>query len=672
MEIKTTRAVAIYEGGGVHGIAYLGAYQAAKSHKFKFEGAAGTSVGSIAAAFTAANFSEDEITAAIGSLEGELKNFQAPAYRGRSKRTAVALGPLLALSKVPLIKGLFKNLHHMAAFALCRGFYSSDFIRDWVNGQLVKCLKQRGDFKRDTVVFKDLPLPCAMIATKLAAPGVEIYSTEQTPTMSVGEAVLRSCCVPVFFRPIESKNGNDSAPQFVDGGLLANLPLTLSEKLDGCDELPMIAFRTVAHPGEGPDTRRGPIGIVRKMKTYFASIASAIIEGNAELQRQQLTYRRTSIVNIKVGEVSFIDFNLDQTQQKDLISAGYDAAHAELEDLPLRAEMEFRNTAKTLRVRRGGVVRLAVHRMQSAENEIRGMLPDIKALLDLMPAIIVAKDKKPELTIRLIIAKRPEDDLDQGLPEHLGCEVRYVKNLHVTGLLCDDPHERGNRSGMIIEDREGDVRQMRVLDSGDVKLLCLYWDYFDTVWHQTLGPQRKPDDPELVCISDDRMIDALRNVAQYNAEKIKFEVNREFKIDDALPVKNRLEEWLVRRVHYIKSASECMKVNFCDCVRLRGTLRVSCPPVVELHNDQHYVVRGHHRFWYAFDHGESTIPVIVVKGVVDDLPGKSGHRWDDIRILDQELEKENQYADYVSQRERKIGDQLGILGAQLHREEANP
>lgn len=59
----------VFSGGGIKGLAYIGAYQALEEHGFQFKRVAGTSAGAIIAAFIAAGFTSEELNNELGNLE---------------------------------------------------------------------------------------------------------------------------------------------------------------------------------------------------------------------------------------------------------------------------------------------------------------------------------------------------------------------------------------------------------------------------------------------------------------------------------------------------------------------------------------------------------------------------------------------------------------------------
>lgn len=81
-------------------------------------------------------------------------------------------------------------------------------------------LKVHGN-KDATVLFSDLPIPLAVIASNIDSGVMEVYDSERHPSMIVAEAVRRSMSIPFVFQP-RGKNR-----EVVDGGLSSNFPIWL-------------------------------------------------------------------------------------------------------------------------------------------------------------------------------------------------------------------------------------------------------------------------------------------------------------------------------------------------------------------------------------------------------------------------------------------------------------
>lgn len=71
------------------------------------------------------------------------------------------------------------------------------------------------------VVFDDLRIPLAVVATDIDTGVMQVYNSKQHGDMEVAEAVRRSMSIPFVFQPRGGRR------QFVDGGLLSNFPLWL-------------------------------------------------------------------------------------------------------------------------------------------------------------------------------------------------------------------------------------------------------------------------------------------------------------------------------------------------------------------------------------------------------------------------------------------------------------
>jgi predicted acylesterase/phospholipase RssA len=77
-----------------------------------------------------------------------------------------------------------------------------------------------------TVLFEDLKIPLAVIATDIKHGRMVIYSSRTHPKMEVAEAVRQSMSVPFVFQPRDTSN-RVADGRFVDGGLCSNFPLWL-------------------------------------------------------------------------------------------------------------------------------------------------------------------------------------------------------------------------------------------------------------------------------------------------------------------------------------------------------------------------------------------------------------------------------------------------------------
>ncbi len=187
----------VFEGGGVKGIAYVGALQALEEAGIlaNINRVGGTSVGSINALLLAAGYSNSETLAILTAL-----NF--------NKLKDGGCNPLV--NTVRLLREY--------------GWYKGDYFCRWL-GDLLR--QKTGSA---TVTFqalqahsgKALYVYAANISTHLG----EVYSPEHSPDMPVVDAVRRSMSLPLFFRAVRDKQQDI----FVDGGILNNYPVKLFDR----------------------------------------------------------------------------------------------------------------------------------------------------------------------------------------------------------------------------------------------------------------------------------------------------------------------------------------------------------------------------------------------------------------------------------------------------------
>ena len=187
----------VFEGGGVKGIAYVGAMKVLEKEEIlkNIKRVGGTSAGSINAVLFAAEFSNQETLNVLNKLDfNEFKDDSWGALRDMNR---------------------LKEEY---------GWYKGDFFREWI-GDLLK--RKTGS---SNITFKALQEHTGkelyVYATNLSTNFGEVYSPEHTPRMRVVDAVRRSMSIPLFFRAVR----DDRKDIFVDGGALNNFPVKLFDR----------------------------------------------------------------------------------------------------------------------------------------------------------------------------------------------------------------------------------------------------------------------------------------------------------------------------------------------------------------------------------------------------------------------------------------------------------
>lgn len=324
----------VFEGGGVLGIAYLGALQYLSEHELLTEVSrvAGTSAGAITACLMSMALPFDQMKAMTDSLAFE-------KIPGTEENTFLADLP------APLRKtlgDLFDDVECVFRLIKNFGWYSSDYFYQWIKEQIASQFDQNkkqppytfADFHNpeihlDQRLFHDLYI----VGTDLSYRQSKVFCVESTPLMEVAEAVRISMSIPLFFEAVplnEHAQIRDSAARlFCDGGVMWNYPIALFDSLYFTEDVVQgINTRTLGLRFLSKRKRQDPGNILEFIKNLY----------NCQTSVQQDIFSRNPkdvarSIQIDPGEVSFIDFNIQPNDQtyKFLYQQGYQAAERYIE-----------------------------------------------------------------------------------------------------------------------------------------------------------------------------------------------------------------------------------------------------------------------------------------------------------------------------------------------------
>ncbi len=191
----------IFEGGGVKGIAYVGALEELEKRQIlgSVTRVGGASVGAINAVLMGLNFKIDEIKSILWGLN--FRNFLDDSF------------------------GVIRDTERLLTEF---GWYKGDFFRNWI-GELIR--EKTGNSEatfadvkalKEKKGFRDIYL----IGTNLSTHFSEVFSKEHTPRMCVAEAARISMSLPLVFRAM--RDFRDDV--YVDGGVLRNYPIKLFDR----------------------------------------------------------------------------------------------------------------------------------------------------------------------------------------------------------------------------------------------------------------------------------------------------------------------------------------------------------------------------------------------------------------------------------------------------------
>lgn len=296
----------VLEGGGVKGIALVGALEVLEQRGYRFNRVAGTSAGAIVGALIAAGVPAKDLVSIIGSIH-------YPDFRDGGRICRFRLGQLLVL-------------------LLHKGIYRGDHLREWLQEQLDReNVRTFGNLQHIDVERQPKPQD----AYKLMVTASDIshgrlrllprdyhHFGRDRDSQSVVDAVRASMSFPFFYRPVCWRTVTGQRVWLVDGGMLSNFPITVFDVDKHLrPRWPTLGIklssRTEVLQGTGHgifDPVTMGVAMVKTMIRFYDHLH--VDSGDAQA--------RTIFVD--TGGISAIDFNLDKEQQRYLYHQGRKAA----------------------------------------------------------------------------------------------------------------------------------------------------------------------------------------------------------------------------------------------------------------------------------------------------------------------------------------------------------
>ena len=187
----------IFEGGGVKGLAYVGALQELENHQImeQIKRVGGTSAGAINAVLLCLGYTLKETQKILMALD--FNNFMDDSW------------------------GVVRDTGRLVSKF---GWYKGDFFRGWI-GDLLR--EKTGN---ENATFNELKnqgyLDLYLVGTNLSTGYSEVFSCEHTPRTRVADAARISMSIPLFFAAVR----NMRRDVYVDGGLFNNYPIKLFDR----------------------------------------------------------------------------------------------------------------------------------------------------------------------------------------------------------------------------------------------------------------------------------------------------------------------------------------------------------------------------------------------------------------------------------------------------------
>ncbi len=310
------KADAVFEGGGVKGIALVGALWAAEARGYAWENVAGTSAGAIVASLVAAGYTAAEIKKIMDSLD--FRQLKDALITGRIP----VLGPALSIG---ITNGLYKGnyfekwLREKLAAKGVRTF--GDLIMQQYRNDEQRCYRLR-------VIAADISRGRMLILPQdIAGYGLK------PEKLDVATAVRMSMSIPLFYQPVQwgykDRKGKRLISYIVDGGILSNYPVWLFDT-PGRPGWPTFGFRLVEseNPEERTHNISGPISLL-------SAVVSTMMEAHDRKHISEADFART--IPIPTMGVRTTDFELAKEKREELFRSGVRAAEKFLDNWDFRA-----------------------------------------------------------------------------------------------------------------------------------------------------------------------------------------------------------------------------------------------------------------------------------------------------------------------------------------------
>jgi NTE family protein len=328
----------VFEGGGVKGIALVGAYSILEGRGFRTQNVAGTSAGAVVGSLVAAGYTAKELYDLL--QETPFSSFEDEAWEDR----IIGLG-------IPL--SILKD----------HGIYEGKAFHRWISDRLAeKGVSRFGALKvpveddprwmyKLQVVVSDVTHHRLLLLPRDAK-----VIGKDPDDLEVADAVRMSMSIPIYFEPFTAKvSGQDVV--LVDGGMLSNFPVWVFDS-DGEPDWPTFGLKLVnpepkeIGPGEPPEVPLKHTAM-KGLVAYLLGLVATMTESHDKIYLERDVFVRT--ITISNLGVRATEFDLRKETSEALYKAGQDAANDFLQTWDFDAYKAAFRTGKTQPTRREAV-----------------------------------------------------------------------------------------------------------------------------------------------------------------------------------------------------------------------------------------------------------------------------------------------------------------------------
>lgn len=278
----------VFSGGGIRGLALIGAYEELEARGITFSRLAGTSAGSLLAALIASGYTSKE-------LKQELLDLDASQFLDQPS-------PLFSI----------KFLNWLPIYWRM-GLYKGAALEAWIDRMLsAKGVKTFGDLAPGAlkIVASDVSNGRIMILPD------DLHKYDiPFESFPVAKAVRMSCSIPYFFEPVKIKSGKNKIV-VVDGGVLSNFPIWLYDDLRKKNIRPVLGIKLSHQLNDIP-----PKQVNNALKLFEALFTTMM---DAHDSRYISKRHVNNIIFIPTEGIASTEFGIEDTQKEALIAVGRD------------------------------------------------------------------------------------------------------------------------------------------------------------------------------------------------------------------------------------------------------------------------------------------------------------------------------------------------------------
>lgn len=450
---------------------------------------------------------------------------------------------------------------------------------------------------------------------------IKVWNKGNTPSESVAKAVCCSCCIPVFFQPVDNK--------YVDGGVLSNLPSFIFAEEPHYNRI--LNFKL-----ESDEYLRK----ISSIKDFATSLIDTVVEGASNIQ-QNLNAESFN-VSIKIDDVSSIDFDrIDANIIDKLIVQGEQAMDNFLDE-ELTFFSENPHATRILRDKEQMRSLVAYISLEKQE-EIYVSCTNTYWCWELFLSLVRWITFKTKITIITASSVqneyREEEDSRIRMLKAMGCNVQIVNAVSITGYFF---MEKKNVWKGIVFKNEPDVPfsanyYCRAIDSILIKELV-------QKLKKDFPPANKPCKINIKPVKPSIIIERLRAESIYENAELKFET---VDLEDLYFINPYIRALKYKQIDKMYELYENQNISPFTAAALYFNRKESLigPPIAERHNGKLHIIEGNTRCVYAYKHGIRKLQIVIADNVTAPIPcdTKKTYKISDILISDKKIAAGNRY-----------------------------